>query len=170
MWTVRLTTPPDPGKPLPATPRGPTRVRFTPNEDCDVGAGPGVARDLTFTSANWNVAQQVQITVTQDPFVELLHECVVQPTVLGDDPVYADLSNPPVFSGTPPTIELDIQDYDPPNGITDDPPFVDITTSSLDVDEGAGTIDTISVVLRRAPGRRAGARRGRRRRRPEDRR
>ena len=70
-----LTTPPDPGDPRPLTPRGPTRVRFTPTAQCDAGAGPGVARDLAFTSTNWNVAQQVQITAFQDPFVELLHEC-----------------------------------------------------------------------------------------------
>ncbi len=150
-WTAVLTTPPDPGDPRPITPRGPTSVRFTPTAQCDAGAGPGVARDLAFTASNWNVAQEVRITAAQDWFVELLHDCVVQTTVLGDDPVYADLSNPPVFSGTPPGIRLDIQDYDPPNGITDDPPFVDITTSPLDVDEGAGTVDTISVVLRRAP-------------------
>ena len=53
-YTVVLQTPPDPGDPLPAPPRGPTTVVVTPDAQCNVGNGAGVARTLNFTAATYS--------------------------------------------------------------------------------------------------------------------
>lgn len=149
-YSVQLNSSPDPGKPLPGTPRGATRVDVTPNPECDAGAGGGATRTLDFTAANWNVPQSVTVSATQDLKVELLHNCLTTTSVSSPDPIYADLSALPTFAGTPRVLDLQIQDYDPPT-VTDDPPFVDVTIGGLVVNEGAPSPGQIAVVLRRAP-------------------
>src|SRR3954454_18137977 len=109
-YTVVLDTPPDPGKPLPSTPRGPTVVRVTPDAQCSVGNGGGVFKDLSFTTANWNVAQTVTATAIDDLTVELAHHCVITQTVISPDPIYTNLSAAPPFEKTPVTVDANVQD------------------------------------------------------------
>lgn len=147
-YQVVLDTPPDPGKPLPGVPRGPTSVVFTASAGCSVNGGPTAS--LPFTSANFNVAQTVALAPVDNLLVELARNCSATSSIVSQDPVYADLDDLPAFAHTPPTLTASVQDYDPPT-ITDDPPFVDVTTGgSVSVVEGGAT-DTVSVVLRRQP-------------------
>jgi uncharacterized repeat protein (TIGR01451 family) len=157
-YTIRLDTPPDPGDPVPAPPRLPTRVTITPDAQCDAGAGGGQPVSLSFTQAagSWDTPKTVSLTAVDDPTVELgppPHRCRLTHVVSGGDPVYNNLSAPPPFSGTPRDVVADVDDYDPPNGITNDPPQVDITTGDgIHVDEAtAATYDTFQVVLNRQP-------------------
>lgn len=106
---------------------------------------------LEFTGANWNVPQSLTITPVDNMTVQLDHTCTINSSMSSPDPVYANLDDAPVFSGTPATLTVDIQDYDPPT-VTNDPPFVDITAVSVDVSEATpGTTNSFSVVLRRQP-------------------
>ncbi len=151
-YTIDLATPPDPGKPLPSVPRGPTQVVITPDAACDVGNGPGVAKSFLFDDSTWNVPQTLDVKPSDNLKVELLHGCTVTSSIISPDPVYANLDDAPPFAGTPPTITEQIQDYAPP-GITDDPPFVIVnTTDGLAVSEATPNIpDVMNVSLLRAP-------------------
>jgi hypothetical protein len=150
-YTLVLDTPPDPGKPVPATPRVATKVRATPDAQCSVGNGGGVARDFSFDGSTWSTPQTVTVTAVDDPTVELAHSCVVTHSVISQDPVYANLSALPVFGKTPATITAGVQDYDPPT-ITNDPPDVTVTTGGVSVGEATPTVaDTFPVVLFRQP-------------------
>ncbi|HYI61623.1 MAG TPA: Ig-like domain-containing protein [Acidimicrobiales bacterium] len=153
-YSVSLDTPPDPGKPLPNPARGPTTITFDPIAGCTVGAGDGVPKTLSFTGATFSTIQQVSLQPVQNLVVELARTCTATTSIDSPDPVYDDLGNAPAFAGTPPGLTASVQDYDPPT-ITDDPPFVIVTTDAgngAEVDEGSpATPDTISVVLERAP-------------------
>jgi uncharacterized repeat protein (TIGR01451 family) len=151
-YTIKLDTPPDPGKPLPNVPRAATTVTVDPDPQCDAGLGGGVPKALSFTAANYSTPQTVTLTAVDDPTVELLHSCVVTHTVGGGDPIYTNLSAPPAFAKTPTGMTASVQDYDPPT-ITNDPPRVDISTGTgIHVDEAsAATPDTFDVVLDRQP-------------------
>ena len=72
-WTVRLNTPPDPGKPLPETPRGPTVITATPNAACDLGNGAGTAKTFAFNDDTWSTPQTITATAVDNNTVELLH-------------------------------------------------------------------------------------------------
>jgi hypothetical protein len=150
VYAVSLDTPPDPGKPLPGTPRPPTGVVFTPSDGCLVDGAESVT--LLFTDANYSTPQTVTVTAADDLVVELLHDCTVSTTINSQDPVYADLDDDPAFAHTPNDITTTVQDYDPPE-VPDDPPFVNIDT------DGGVTLDEtspdaphqLSVVLERSP-------------------
>ena len=148
-WTylVSLDTPPNPSKP-PAPTRGPTGVVLTPSPSCSVGAGAGQPITLSFTADNFDDSQPVHVVPVDNPVVELLHPCTVTTTIDSPDPVYANLDDPPAFAGTPATISGQIQDYAPPT-ITNDPPFVLVTTGGASIAEGSS--QAWSVVLERAP-------------------
>jgi uncharacterized repeat protein (TIGR01451 family) len=152
-YTIKLDTPPDPGKPLPNVPRSPTTVVVDPDAQCDAGVGGGAAKTLSFTQATFSTAQTVTLTAVDDPTVELSHSCVVTHTVGGGDPVYTNLSAAPPFAKTPTGMTAAVQDYDPPNNITNDPPRVDLAMGDgLHVSEAtAATFDTFDVVLDRQP-------------------
>ncbi|HEX2577488.1 MAG TPA: choice-of-anchor Q domain-containing protein, partial [Aquihabitans sp.] len=130
-YELMLDTPPDPGKPLPPSPRPPTVITLSVGTGCDIGAGDGKPMTYAFTEANWSTARTVSVTSTNNLVVELLHPCTITSSVSGGDPIYNDLSQPPTFSGTPPTATEQVQDYDPP-GVTDDPPFAVVTTNGAD--------------------------------------
>lgn len=150
VYSVSLDTPPDPGDPLPATPRGPTGVVFTPSGGCLVNGAESVT--LPFTEANYSTPQTVTVTAADDTVVELLHDCTVSTRISSQDPVYADLDDDPAFAHTPHDITTSVQDYDPPD-VPDDPPFVNIDTDGgVTLDEAApGAPRQVSVVLERAP-------------------
>src|SRR5439155_2550031 len=151
-YTGRLGTPADPGTPLPVPPRAPTTAIAHTSALCDLGNGAGADRAIVFDAGNWNIDQTVTVTAVDDLTVELARSCPITHTISSGDPVYANLDDPPPFSGSPASFDASIQDYDPPS-ITDDPPFVDIaTTSGLDVAEATpAVVDTMTVVLRRQP-------------------
>ncbi len=143
-FTLRLKTPPDPGKPLPGVPRGPTTIQVSPGAQCDAGEGPGVPHALAFTDTDWDQPQAVDVRPAQDQTVELRHGCDVALSLTSPDPVYADLDS------TLPTLHDRIDDYALPS-VKDDPPFVDIAADGIAVEEGQPVIDSFTVQLRRAP-------------------
>lgn len=151
-YAVSLKSAPDPGKPLPPTPRAPTGVVLTPSAGCTTGAGGGMPMTLFFNQFDYSIPKLVDVRPVDNLVVELIHSCTVTTTITSGDPVYADLDDAPPFAGTPPNINHQIQDYDPPT-ITNDPPFVDISTGDgVHVDEATPNgFDTVSVVLERAP-------------------
>ena len=152
-FSIVLATPPDPGKPLPGTPRADTVVTVDPDSQCNVGNGPGAARNFAFNGSNWSTPQEVTVSAVDDMTVELLHSCLNVNTVNSGDPIYDDLSNAPPFARTPANVTGSIQDY-APAGITNDPPFINIDTfDGLTVSEvnGLNAYDGFAVVLERAP-------------------
>jgi predicted outer membrane repeat protein len=153
-YHVSLDSAPDPGKPLPAQPRAATVVSIHTSPGCDLGAGNGNSVMRTFTAANFATPQVVTVSPTDDLFVDLLHDCGITTSVTSGDPIIFDLMFPPLFSGSPPSAQEQVQDYDPP-GNDDDPPFAIVTTSGgngIDVSEATpGVSDTVSVVLLRGP-------------------
>lgn len=151
-YTVVLNTPPDPGKPLPSTPRGPTIVVADPDAQCDLGAGAGQPINLSFNGSTWNIPQTVTVTAIDDMTVELEHTCVITHTIVSDDPVYANLDDAPPFAFTPRTINATIDDFIPFT-LLNDPPNVTVNTNDgLSVSEATpNTADTFSVVLFRQP-------------------
>jgi len=62
--------------------------------DLDLGAGPGVAVQLTFTDADWNVPQQVTVTAVDDSIEELTEQVVVRATAASTDPFFDGALSP----------------------------------------------------------------------------
>lgn len=151
-YTVVLNSQPDPGKPLPSTPRGATTVVADPDAQCNLGAGAGQPINLSFNGSTWNIPQTVTITPVDDMTVERQHSCVITHTIISDDPVYANLDDPPPFEFTPRTINATIDDFIP-FSLLNDPPNVTVNTADgLSVSEAApNTADSFSVVLFRQP-------------------
>ena len=52
-------------------------VTVTPDSKSDVGAGAGVARQLTFTYGNWSTAQTVTVTAVNDAVAEGVHNSTI---------------------------------------------------------------------------------------------
>src|SRR6185369_6919249 len=152
-YDIVLTTPPDPGKPLPGSPRADTVVTVDPDGQCDVGNGAGAPKDVTFNAANWNTPQTVTVAAVDDMTVELFHTCLMTNTVNSGDPIYDDLSNAPPFVRTPASVIASLQDY-APAAITNDQPFIDINTGDGLLVTEANNVsqgDSFTVVLERAP-------------------
>jgi len=88
-------------------------VQVSPDPRTDVGAGPGVAITLTFTPANWNVAQNVSVSVPNDLLGNRGYVFRIGHTVSSADPDYNGLPVPDltvqVFEGTtgPPPFDAD---------------------------------------------------------------
>ena len=151
-YTIVLDSQPDPGKPLPITPRGPTIVIADPDDQCDLGNGRGQPVNVSFTGSNWNVPQAVTVTAYDDLTVELTHNCVITHTISSDDPVYADLDNAPPFANTPASVTAIIDDFIPPTLLNDPPNAVIATGGDVSVSEVTPSIaDTFTVVLFRQP-------------------
>jgi large repetitive protein len=96
-------------------------------------AAPGT---LTFTTANWNVAQTVTVTGVDDTTSEGPHDSTVSHSVSSTDPVYSGLSVRNVIAH--------VTDNDTA-GVT-----ITETAGSTDVTEGVGN-DTYTVVLNTQP-------------------
>jgi sialidase-1 len=62
--------------------------------DLDLGAGPGVGIELTFTDADWNIPQQVTVTAVDDSIEELTELVVVQATATSMDPFFDGAISP----------------------------------------------------------------------------
>ena len=52
-------------------------ITITPDGELDLGSGAGNSIDITFTAANWNVAQDITIAASDDSLIEGLHSGAV---------------------------------------------------------------------------------------------
>lgn len=109
-------------------------VNVTVGDDAQGSAAPAV---VTFTSANWNVAQSVTMTATDDAVVEGPHQTTYTNLVTSADPSYNAFAVADVIA--------DITDNDFP-GVT-------VTENSwgTNVDESGPSTDTVDVRLTSQP-------------------
>ncbi|WP_369815973.1 calcium-binding protein, partial [Anabaena sp. CA = ATCC 33047] len=112
-----------------------------PTDDVTITLNPGtqlttIPNTLTFTPANWNIAQEVTVIALNDAVIEGNHSDTITHTVTSNDPNYSNLTINP--------INVAITDNDTA-GVTISP-----TDGSTDVTEG-GEGDTYTVVLDRQP-------------------
>jgi hypothetical protein len=56
-------------------------VDLQPDSQVDLGNGPGVATQLTFTNANWNVPQSVIVAATDDTAIEGAHTGLIATSI-----------------------------------------------------------------------------------------
>ncbi len=122
---------------LATQPTGNVIISITPDAQADVGAGAGIPINLIFTPTNWNVAQTVSVTATDDALAEGNHTSTIAHAVAaGSAAEYL-----PVPIGN---VTVNITDNDSPG--------VSITQSggSTDVTEG-GNSDSYAVVLTTQP-------------------
>ncbi len=112
-------------------------IRVAPeNEELDVGGGPGAARTLTFTPANWSTPQTVLVTAPRDYVIQPSpHPVVIHPTAVSTDPNYDRLGIA--------AVTVNITDIDTSGGVR-------VTPTSISVTEG-GSAATYSVVLSSRP-------------------
>lgn len=111
-------------------------VTVTPDANSSVGSGAGVAREFTFTYGNWNIAQTVTVTATNDPDVEGPHSSTITHTTASGDANYNGIAVANVTAS-----------------ITDNDTAGVIVTQSggtTNVVEGGAT-DTYTVVLQSRP-------------------
>jgi Ca2+-binding RTX toxin-like protein len=115
---------------LTSAPTGDVTIALTPNAQVTTNVA-----SLTFTNANWNIAQTVTVTAVDDAAVEGTHAGSV---VLG-----AATSSDGAYSGIDPTdVSVTITD--------NDVPAVNVSQTSVNVTEG-GAAATFTVVLSLAP-------------------
>ena len=67
-------------------------ITVTPNGQVDLGNGAGVAVTLTFTTANWDVPQTVNVTAFDDLAAEGPHTAPITHTVSSSDTAYNGLT------------------------------------------------------------------------------
>ncbi len=121
---------------LESQPTADVTITADPDEQADLGAGPGVAIQLTFTAGNWNTPQTVTVTAVDDAVAEGAHSSTIMHTAVSDDPAYDGIAIDSVVAN-----------------ITDnDTAGVIVTESggSTDVAE-AGSSDDYTVVLTSEP-------------------
>ncbi len=92
-------------------------VTVQPDDQVEVGAGPGVPVELTFTPANWDQPQVVNVVAVDDPVAEGLHYGTITHTVVSNDTRYDGIAVADV------TAEVGDNDH---AGVivTEDPPLV----------------------------------------------
>lgn len=73
---------------LATEPTADVTVAVDPDVQLDLGSGPGIARVLTFTSANWATPQTVHVTAVDDAIAEGAHNGILVHTVASADPGY----------------------------------------------------------------------------------
>ena len=77
---------------LDAQPSATVNVTVSPDVQSSVGAGPGAAVTLVFTTANWNTPQTVTVTAVDDAVAEGLHATTITHTVSSSDTAYNGMS------------------------------------------------------------------------------
>ncbi|WP_293348413.1 MULTISPECIES: DUF4347 domain-containing protein [unclassified Microcoleus] len=120
-YTVKLTS----------QPSAPVSVSF--NTGSQINA---ISLPIIFDSTNWNVAQTVTVTATDDSLAEKTHSGTITHTAATTDTNYSSL--------TIPSVTVSITDNDSP-GVS-----IIQSTGSTDIGEGAAT-DTYKLVLTTAP-------------------
>ncbi|MEM6429747.1 MAG: MBG domain-containing protein, partial [Deinococcota bacterium] len=108
---------------LTSIPTADVDITVTPDAQLNVGAGAGTAETLTFTPANWDTPQPINVTANDDTDVEGAHTGTLSFTVASGDGNYdaAVLADITV-------------------AITDDEPAVIITPTTLATTEGAAAV------------------------------
>jgi hypothetical protein len=127
-YTVVLKTPPT---------LATVTITVDPDIQTDVGAGAGVSKDLTFTSANWNVPQTVTVTAVDDAVAEGPHKSTITHTAASIDPDYNGI----VIS----TVSVNVTDDDSASVVISE------SSGSVVVNEEGPTSSTYTVVLSIAP-------------------
>ncbi len=112
-------------------------ITVTPDDEASLGAGAGNPITLTFTTANWNVAQTVTVTAVDDAEAQGYHSATITHGAASTDPSYNGLSIRNVTAR--------ITDNDTA-GIT-----VTESGGSTDVNEQGATSDTYTLVLNTRP-------------------
>ncbi len=112
-------------------------ISVDPDEQTDVGAGPGLAINLTFTAADWDVPQTVTVTAVDDTAAEGAHTSTITHTATSSDTNYNGISIRNVTAAM----------------IDDDTAGVTITQSDGEtaVDETGPTSDSYTIVLNIPP-------------------
>ncbi|HVP12283.1 MAG TPA: Calx-beta domain-containing protein, partial [Phycisphaerae bacterium] len=121
---------------LNSQPTADVTITVAPDGRSSVGAGAGVARQLTFTAANWDTARSVTVTATDDPDIEGAHTSTITHTSASTDPYYSGV--------TIATVTAHITDNDTAGVIISE------SGGSTNVTEGGAT-DTYTVVLNSRP-------------------
>ena len=67
-------------------------VTVAPDSQTDLGAGPGTAIELTFTSEDWDTPQRVTVTAVDDAVEEGTHSSTITHTGASEDGVYDGIS------------------------------------------------------------------------------
>ena len=122
---------------LATAPTADVTVTVTPDGQTDLGSGAGIAVTLTFTTANWDTAQTVNVVAVDDAVIEGNHTSTITHTTSSTDGDYNGL---PVGNVT-----VNITDNDTP-AIT-----VTQTDGTTVVTEGDVVGDTFDVVLVTVP-------------------
>jgi hypothetical protein len=112
-------------------------IVVNPDEQSDVGAGPGVPILITFGPGTWNTARAVTVTADDDSVVEGPHTSTITHSVFSGDPLYNGISVADVIAN--------ITDNDTPDVIITE------TLGSTAVSETGPTSDTYSLELNSQP-------------------
>ncbi|KAB2940012.1 MAG: hypothetical protein F9K17_14415, partial [Phycisphaerae bacterium] len=122
---------------LASRPGNPVTITVDPDTQTDLGGGPGVAVNLTFTPGNWDTAQTVLVTAVNDAVAEGAHTSTITHSAASGDGNYNGIAIANVVA----------------NVTDNDTAGVTITQSggSTDVNEQGPTSDTYTVVLTSQP-------------------
>jgi len=126
---------------LQSTPTADVTITIDPDDQIDLGGGPGQAIDMTFTSDGWAVPRTVVVTAVDDAAAEGDHTSTITHAATSLDEQYDELSIP--------AVNVMVED----NDASDDVAGVIVTESggSTVVSEAGPTSDTYEVVLESTP-------------------
>ena len=122
---------------LHSTPTADVAITATPDRQTDLGGGPGISIDLTFTASNWDQPQTVTATAVDDAAVEGPHTSAIAHSATSNDAGYDDIA---IDSVTVSVLDNDMA------GVS-----VLESNGSTVVSEGGPTSDTYEVVLASRP-------------------
>lgn len=122
---------------LNSQPTADVTITVDPDVQADVGAGPGIAIDLTFTTANWNVAQIVTVTAVDDAALEGPHTSTITNSAASADSFYNGISIS--------SVTANVTDNDVP-GVT-----ISESSGTTVVSEVGPTSDTYTIKLDSQP-------------------
>jgi len=95
---------------LNSEPEADVAILVAPDEQTDVGAGPGVAIQLDFSPADWSVIQIVTVTAVDDTIVEGLHTSTITHEVESEAATYDGVSLPAIAATV---LDNDVESIDP---------------------------------------------------------
>ncbi len=122
---------------LDSEPSASVTITIDPDQQVDLGSGPGVAIGATFTTANWQTPQFVTVTAADDAIQEGAHNAVITHVAGSTDGDYDGIAIPDV------TVSVTDDDT---AGVT-----LSESGGSTDVDEAGPTSDTYTIVLDSQP-------------------
>jgi len=117
---------------------GTVTINATPDAQCDLGAGAGVAVSHDFNTGNWNTAWIVTVAAYNDALVEGLHSCLITNAITASGAIEYTTSTAVA------DVTAAITDNDTASAAVSE------SGGNTAVAEGAGT-DTFSIVLTSQP-------------------